>query len=159
MLPDVLFSTYIEYKKDTDAIAGWLASTAKLAGFSSDSISSVTAKQLPSSRLKGKARTEAKKNASISYSTRLPGGGPRYVISIQDFTTMAEYLLAKKVAVPRSFQSTLNRVISVRSGFGSKLSMHGDEISEEENAKHENFVEGKLWSSFAPTQFSAMILD
>ncbi len=33
MLPNVLISTYLEYKKDTDAIASWLASTAKAAGF------------------------------------------------------------------------------------------------------------------------------
>lgn len=144
MLNDVLFSTYVEYKRDTDAIAGWLASSAKVAGFSANSFSSVKTKQLPSTRLKGKDRTEAKKKSSAMSDTPASAGGPRYVIGIQDFTAMAEYLLAKKVPVPRSFQSTLNRVITVRSGFGTKMSKHGDDISDEANANHENFVEGKL---------------
>ncbi|OAA72025.1 hypothetical protein LEL_09260 [Akanthomyces lecanii RCEF 1005] len=39
MLPNVLISTYLEYKKDTDAIASWLASTAKAAGFNPGDLS------------------------------------------------------------------------------------------------------------------------
>ena len=153
MLNNVLFSTYVEYKRDTDAIAGWLASSAKVAGFSANGFSSVKTKQLPSTRLKGKARTEAKKNASVTSNTPSSASGPRYVIGIQDFTAMAEYLLVKKVPVPRSFQSTLNRAISIRSGFSTKMTLYGDAVSDEANAKHENFVEGKLGLTFANGHF------
>ncbi|KAG8410933.1 hypothetical protein J3458_016498 [Metarhizium acridum] len=104
MLPDALISTYCEYKKDTDSIATWLASTAKLAGFPDHLLSSTckTAGKANGSggRLKGKARTEAKKKAKAPSTgtpqTQSPAltSGPKYTIAIKDFIVLAEICLS-----------------------------------------------------------------
>ncbi len=120
MLPDVLYSRYLEYKRDTDSIASWLASTAKAAGFDATRLGGASAQSEPNSggkRLKGKARKEEKKDTP-----RIdPAASPKYKIRIADFATLAEFLLEKAVPVPQSFSDTLNHAIAVRSGFGGKL--------------------------------------
>lgn len=140
MLPHVLVSAYIEYKKDTDAIASWLASTAKAAGFNTSDLSGPPSQ--PSTgggRLKGKARKQAKKVGSKPAAA----SSAKYVIRIRDFTVLAQYILEKAIAVPASFQSTLDRAIAARAGFGSKLEQHGSSVDAEVDAKHENFVDGR----------------
>lgn len=66
MLPWTLTNSYREYKRDTNSIAVWLASTAKSDGFLGDlnasfSDGSSTKEPEIGGRLKGKARLEAKK--------------------------------------------------------------------------------------------------
>ncbi|KAM3515895.1 hypothetical protein MY11210_000435 [Beauveria gryllotalpidicola] len=137
MLPDILVSTYLEYKKDTDSIASWLASTAKAAGFNTSDLSAPPSLAgIKSGRLKGKARKQAKKAPSkpVAASTK-------YVIRIRDFTVLAEYILEKTIAVPLSFQSTLDRAIAARAGFGAQLEGEGIGVDPEVDAKHENFVD------------------
>lgn len=68
MLPPTLVSVYREYKKDTNSIASWLASTAKEGGYPAHLLPStpvsVTKEQtVVGRRLKGKARAQAKKKA------------------------------------------------------------------------------------------------
>ncbi|KAM3556423.1 hypothetical protein MY1884_005056 [Beauveria asiatica] len=137
MLPDILVSTYLEYKKDTDSIASWLASTARAAGFNTSDLSAPPSLAGTSGgRLKGKARKQAKKAPSkpVAKSTK-------YVIRIRDFTVLAEYILEKAIAVPLSFQSTLDRAIAARAGFGAQIKGEGFSVDPEVDAKHENFVD------------------
>lgn len=70
MTPDYLQGNYTTYKKDTDAIANWLATTAKRCGFSpkvlkdsdkpSDQTPPLAQPEVESTRLKGKARKLAR---------------------------------------------------------------------------------------------------
>lgn len=41
MLPGLLISPYLDYKRDTDSIVAWLASIAKAAGFDPSSLNTV----------------------------------------------------------------------------------------------------------------------
>lgn len=152
MLPSTLVSTYQQYKQDTDSIAAWLASTAKSLDFSSELSPATTANASGSEtastgRLKGKARVQAKKQAASSAaatsSQPLLPAKPKYTINIKDFIPLAEYVAAKTFPVPNTFATTIDRVISVRSAFGSKLGEHGKPLNEASYAKHQHFVEGK----------------
>ncbi|KAJ3498339.1 hypothetical protein NLG97_g1197 [Lecanicillium saksenae] len=138
MLPESLVSTYLEYKKDTDSIASWLASTAKAAGFKASNLAGPPTQSAGGGRLKGKARQQAKKN---NLSKPVVASTAKYTIRLRDFTVLAEYILGKAIAVPLSFQSTLDRAITARGGFGAKLEKHGSTVEPGNDAKHENFVD------------------
>ncbi|KAM5342265.1 hypothetical protein ACJ41O_013231 [Fusarium nematophilum] len=141
MLPGPLFSVYQQYKKDTDSVASWLASTAKICGFPADLLAPVATHPKGSGRLKGKARKNAKKP---NKSTPAPAEtAPKYIIAIKDFVPLAEYICASTkplISVPSSFAETINRVIHVRSSFGSQLAEHGVKPGEGANATHSYFV-------------------
>lgn len=160
MLPDVLFSSYSEYKRDTDSIATWLAATAKAAGFDASTLTGASAPAskpgqpspavVVGGRRKGKARKQAKlqggaSNSKASAAPAAPAGqkGAKYKIRIPDFTRLAEYILEKAIKVPQSFQDTLNRAISARAGFGARLEEQGSVVDPEADARHENFVDGE----------------
>ncbi|KAF5009428.1 hypothetical protein FDECE_4360 [Fusarium decemcellulare] len=150
MLPQALVSVYREYKKDTNSIATWLASTAKECGYPPDLLSNTPASQqqpATSGRPKGKARTAAKKKKKkgkgAAKTTPQTLSVPRYIISIKDFISLAEYISASKIpalSVPQVFFNTLHRVISVRSSFGAELARHDAKPDAESDAKHSYFV-------------------
>ncbi|KAJ3533488.1 hypothetical protein NM208_g7962 [Fusarium decemcellulare] len=151
MLPQALVSVYREYKKDTNSIATWLASTAKECGYPPDLLSKTasSSQQPPATggRPKGKARTAAKKNKKkgkgAAKTTPATPSVPRYIISIKDFISLAEYISASKIpalSVPEAFFNTLYRVISVRSSFSAELSRHQAKPDVESDAKHSYFV-------------------
>ncbi|PNP76976.1 hypothetical protein FNYG_09589 [Fusarium nygamai] len=131
MLPPALVSVYHEYKKDTNSIASWLASTAKECGYPAHLLSntpvSVTKQQtVGAGRLKGKARAEAKKKAKAAPNKPAPQKeGPRYKPAL---------------AIPQAFFSTLNRVISVRNGFSEQLLRHNEKPDVKSDARHSYFV-------------------
>ncbi|KAI0550364.1 hypothetical protein F4679DRAFT_208740 [Xylaria curta] len=143
MVLSALSSTYQLYKQDTDSVAAWLASTAKSLGFSSDSSSATTSatpggKPLGSGRLKGKARAQAKKKGTPK---QPPSPAvPKYIINIKDFVPLAEYVAEKATPVPEVVRATIDRVIAVRTGFGTKLEKHGKSLSELSDAKHQHFI-------------------
>lgn len=120
MLPSSLISVYQQYKQDTDAVASWLATTAKACGYSADLFTHVG----PVKRKKHNKKD-------------------KYIVAIKDFIPLAQFIVASKkpaVAVPESLVDTINRVIRVRSSFGSHLKDHGLEPSEEGDNKHSFFV-------------------
>ncbi|KAI0973477.1 hypothetical protein F4678DRAFT_477921 [Xylaria arbuscula] len=145
MVLSALPSTYQLYKRDTDAVAGWLASTAKSLGFATDVTATTSAsKPVAGGRLKGKARAEAKKQGAAAPKQSSPATGPKYIIDIKDFVPLAEYVAGKVTSVPETFRVTIDRVIAMRSGFRGRLEKYGKEISEISDAKHQNSIEGAL---------------
>ena len=144
MLSDVLKSTYLQYKADTDAVASWLATTAKICGYAVDLLvnkDEQKPKQQSSGRLKGKARKlarEAAKDADAIGATPTERG-PTYTITIKDFVSLAEWIAAFEkppVRVPVGFARTIDRAISVRKDHGDQLSGK-DEASDH---RHNFFV-------------------
>lgn len=129
MLPPFLKSSYKTYKEDTNAVASWLALTAKQCGYPVDLLSTAKepdsrATQASSGRLKGKARKAAKDAAqkepgrSTSSASAKP---PRYIIKIKEFVTLAEYVSSQEippVRVPHVLARTLHRAISLRKKHG-----------------------------------------
>lgn len=146
MLPANLVSVYQQYKDDTNAVASWLASTARSCGYPSDLLSGGSPQSTdpePSKRLKGKARKDAKAAASQPHGSSSSSRRPDYTIAIKDFIPLAEFVAASRkpvVSVPLVFTNTLNRVISARSGFGSRLAELGKSTDVSADSKHSYFV-------------------
>lgn len=140
MLPGTLVSVYRQYKQDTDAVASWLASTAKACGYPKDLLSPVTNPTPSSGRLKGKARKEAKKAGNVS--TAQPAAA-KYIVALKDFVPLAEFIARSQeplVSVPVSFSTTIDRVIALRSGFGAQMSELGSAPSAASEEEHQHFV-------------------
>jgi hypothetical protein len=123
MLPSTLVSVYQQYKQDTDSVAWWLAETAKACGYPADLLTTV-------------GPVKRKKHSNKASQNK-------HIVAIKDFIPLAEFIAASKkpaAAVPESFVETINRVINVRSSFGSTLKEHGAEPSAESSEKHSFFV-------------------
>ncbi|KAF2441426.1 hypothetical protein P171DRAFT_434127 [Karstenula rhodostoma CBS 690.94] len=107
-----LASTYRQYKKDTEYIAGWLVETAKIVGFRLNKVEpSVPVESL---RLKGKARKEAKEAARARLGAQ--NSGSEHHIRASDFVPIAEAIAAqpKKVKVPSALLTLFGRAIKAR---------------------------------------------
>ncbi|KAI1071962.1 hypothetical protein LB507_005058 [Fusarium sp. FIESC RH6] len=111
MLPPTLVSVYREYKKDTNSIASWLASTAKEGGY--------PAHLLPSTPV------SVTKEQTVDF---VP-----LAESISNYNKPA-------LSIPQAFFSTLNRVISVRNGFSEQLFRHNEKPDVKSDARHSYFV-------------------
>jgi hypothetical protein len=151
-LPSGLVSTYSRYKQDTDSVASWLASKAKSLGCPENILSSTSTPTVVAtrgSRLKGKERVAAKKKAaSTSAADKQPSSlGPKHIIRIRDFISLAEYIAGKDTAVPHTFIVTIERVIAARSAFGFQLQEHGKHIDEKSDERHQFFIQGMKWVS------------
>lgn len=62
---------------------------------------------------------------------------------MKDFIPLAEFIFAAQkpiISVPDSFSKTIDRVIAVRSSFGTQLSEHGLETTPNSDFKHSYFV-------------------
>ncbi|KAJ9138152.1 Ank-repeat protein mbp1 [Pleurostoma richardsiae] len=144
MLPGPLVSVYQQYKQDTDAIAAWLASTAKRCGYAADLLSSGKPAQTGSRRLKGKARKQDKVSGNASSGRHVSKANrTKYIVAIKDFIPLAEFIAGSSqptVGVPHVFSDTIDRVITVRSSFKSRMAEHGAQLSEESDLTHSYFV-------------------
>lgn len=130
MLPPSLFSAYRQYKQDTDAIASWLAVTAKAHRYPADLFSNHTPSQpTKSGRLKGKAQQAANE----------PKLAPKYTVAIRDFIPWPNGfpLVGPTVAVPSAFAIVIDRVIKVRSRFAVD---YGLKAGGESDQRHSYFL-------------------
>lgn len=126
MLPNFLHSSYKTYKEDTNTIATWLAATAKRCGYPEDLLDHKDgySQSGASKRLKGNARKKAKSAAAtklptvdVSKLSATPPQGPKYILKVEEFITLAEYVAVFNksiVKVPASLVSALNRAIDLR---------------------------------------------
>lgn len=139
----LLTSSYLQYKSDTDAVASWLASTARKCVYAADLLAKDKQKQQGSGRLKGKARKLAQNVSTIPTFSTSPA--QTYTIAIKDFIGLAEYIAGYKgtrVEVPHSFASSLHRAIAVRRSHGGDISEALGKTAESEasDARHSYFV-------------------
>ncbi|KAI8415918.1 hypothetical protein FOFC_05545 [Fusarium oxysporum] len=103
---------YQQYKRDTDIVASWLASTAKKHRYTTSLAAPPTAgtaankSAAPSSgRLKGKARKEAKQQQKQHIAPSGidkkdapdPPPKPKYVLTIRDFVPLAEFIACELI--------------------------------------------------------------
>lgn len=151
MLPSNLYSTYRQYKHDTDVVASWLAQTGKTLGcaaelLASNSVSPTNA-HLKSARLKGKARKSAKAQAhgQAGNSSDQSQARRKYVLALKNFVPLAEFIgsklnEAKIVEIPTVVPTAIERAITVRKGFAQLLQEHGRDLKLESNENHSYFV-------------------
>ncbi|KAL9607248.1 MAG: hypothetical protein Q9167_007820 [Letrouitia subvulpina] len=126
MLPSFLFDSYKQYKTDSDAVATWLANTARQHGYPEDLLGESEAlqqSQQKTPRLKGRARKLAReaaqnKSPNSSIAGQKPVNelkAPKYLIALKDFISLAEWIAAKmRAEVPPDFLRVLDRAIAVR---------------------------------------------
>ncbi|KAH0162105.1 hypothetical protein KCU67_g6084, partial [Aureobasidium melanogenum] len=127
MTPDYLQGTYTTYKKDTDAIANWLATTAKRCGFSPEVLkdNEKTPDHSPpppqpqpeaeSTKLKGRARKLARDAVSQEGTKSTPLR--TYTIPIKSFTQLASQNVSSStpaIKVPAVLGTILDRAIAFR---------------------------------------------
>ncbi|KAH7121673.1 hypothetical protein EDB81DRAFT_732501 [Dactylonectria macrodidyma] len=149
MLPIQLLGIYRQYKQDTDSVASWLASTAQACGYPADLLTTTGSKsretQAPKSgRLKGKQRSKARGGGGAKPKSK-PAEKQRakHVIAIKEFLPLANFIACHRdpaVSVPDVFSTTLDRLITLRSSFGSKLSDNGVQLDIKAEEKHGYFV-------------------
>ncbi|KAF4832355.1 hypothetical protein CGCTS75_v004664 [Colletotrichum tropicale] len=117
MLPLSLVSTYREYKRDTDVLASWLALTARSHGYKGDvaSAGNEAGDGLKTETQTVKGDDTGKGNGS--------GRSSKYKVAIRNFVPLAESIASTKPAIstPPSIVNTINRVITARSDFASKV--------------------------------------
>ncbi|KAF6515428.1 hypothetical protein HZS61_005334 [Fusarium oxysporum f. sp. conglutinans] len=166
-MPSTSFlSIYQQYKRDTDIVASWLATTAKKHGCTTSLAAPPTAgaaankSAAPSSgRLKGKARKEAKQQQKQHVAPSGidakdapdPPPKPKYVLAIRDFVPLAEFIARKLTTttpieanngagIPLFFRTALERAIRVRKMFSMHLSETNKHLSVRANTAHAYFV-------------------
>ncbi|KAK2666955.1 hypothetical protein RAB80_017376 [Fusarium oxysporum f. sp. vasinfectum] len=159
-------SIYQQYKRDTDIVASWLATTAKKHGYTTSLAAPPTAgaaankSAAPSSgRLKGKARKEAKQQQKQHVAPSGidekdapdPPPKPKYVLAIRDFVPLAEFIARELTTttaieanngagIPLFFRTALERAIRVRKMFSMHLSETNKHLSVRANTAHAYFV-------------------
>lgn len=146
-LPEYLLGTYRRYKSDTSTVATWIAEEASKRGYKAGNavVQQEDVKPVPSNRLKGKARKEAKANGSINQPSASTAPRKRYIISLDDFEGVAQYIagLSKpKVTVPPFILRAATSAIKAReqcSAWFQKKSYH-DETTQQNNERHTHFI-------------------
>ncbi|KAF2743197.1 hypothetical protein M011DRAFT_471557 [Sporormia fimetaria CBS 119925] len=121
MLPGNLSSTYSRYKQDTDAIASWLATTAKRFGYVAEAQS------------RNARRNAARKAKKENKNTPTHTGRPTYTVALKDFSVLAKFIAQKedpKIRVPERLAALLDRTITARQWFSKSISAFLD-VTEE----------------------------
>ena len=153
MLPEILASSYIRYKEDTNVFTTWLSKAAVACGYKpaqrEQHKQRPAQQQTPTTtpRLKGKARKEAKAAAAeskkLSDDFEAPQPTVKYNITTQELLNQAE-AVAKSgkaaVKVPDSVVRIVQRAIGARKRCASWFQKTGI-LSEEDSTKtHLHFV-------------------
>ncbi|KAK1990766.1 hypothetical protein LX36DRAFT_663930 [Colletotrichum falcatum] len=143
MLPDQLLGIYSQYKRDTDSVVRWLASTAKAYGYPKP-LSGLKGQAPKSGRLKGKDRIKARGDAkSKKGPTPVEKKTTRHAVAIKDFLPLADFIAGCRdpaVSVPDALFTTIDRIIDLRSGFRRRLSDYGLEPDDKSDERHQYFV-------------------
>ncbi|KAK3947403.1 hypothetical protein QBC32DRAFT_365795 [Pseudoneurospora amorphoporcata] len=148
-MPTKLIGIYAKYKEDTNIIASWLASCARLCGYPTEKLTrgswdldSSTEATKPSGHQKGKARQQATQ-ASTSTATP-PTQAKPYILAVADFVPLADFIVRSTkptISISPAVVSILDRAISARSNFGRLLGMQQDiELDTESDSTHKHFV-------------------
>ncbi|KAI1760162.1 hypothetical protein GGR53DRAFT_96820 [Hypoxylon sp. FL1150] len=147
-------STYRQYKEDTETIAGWLAHQSRKCGYQPPEAPPAVPDKPPSSRLKGKARKQAR-NAAVKPTTTQMQSKPKYSVNVADFNRMAQAIadFTPKVTIPTALDNLFSRAIDARNRFTEwyRQSSHGEEGS---NRRHAHFtgVLNSAWEVLRPFQ-------
>ena len=124
MLPPVLYSTYKQYKADTNYVADWLAQTARSCGYHDPRAPSTATSS--HSRKKGKKGKRRKPKTSTDPETK-----PHVLVC--DYPALAQQIVQYNppVVIPISFINTVKRTIKARTKTGDHY--NGAEIPDEDD--------------------------
>ena len=145
MLTGVITSSYLQYKADTDAVASWLATTAKKCGYKASWLQREKGTPQGAGRLKGKARKKARAASSDSNGSTTSPPFQSHTIPIKDFVELAQFIVTNKksgLKVSKSFVSALDGAIAIRKAHGASVNQHLPNTVEnlESNERHLHFI-------------------
>lgn len=132
---------YQHCKQDTNAVASWLASTARAYGYPGDPLASGSWDAQPltkNGRLNGISRTQqapAEQQDAVK--------SPKYIVALRDFLPLAKFITGKlgaSASVPDAFVHAIDRLITTRFNFGTRLAEHGARLDQKADANHGHFV-------------------
>lgn len=137
MLPESLKNAFDLYKRDTNAIATWLANTTDKNGHPVH-----TNDKVSRGRLKGKARKEAKAAAATNGDATSTDKKQAYLLHLRDFVPLATFIASVKpqIQVPPFMAVTIDRVIEVRRTVTRIMGTNDKNADEESDASHLHFV-------------------
>ena len=140
---------YRVYKEDTNSIASWLATTARLCGYSSDLLfrNAEAKEKKASGRLKDQARKKAREEAgayaSTSANEMTVPEKPAYMIAANDYSTLAQYIAASTkpvIDVPLSVLQLLRRAIGLRKRHAKWFAHEPSKAQLKSNETHDHFI-------------------
>lgn len=136
MLPESLKNAFQLYKRDTNAIATWLANTANNNGHR------VYANGEETSGRKGKAKNKPKATTSPDEEASSSDKKKRYLLPLRDFVPLATFIASVKpqIRVPLFMVVTIDRVIEVRRTVTRIMGTKEDDNTEESTVNHLHFV-------------------
>ncbi|KAG8169909.1 hypothetical protein KVR01_000654 [Diaporthe batatas] len=136
MLPESLNSAFQRYKRDTNAIATWLAITADNNGHP------VYTNANKTSGRKGKARKQHKPS-SINEDTSSSNNTRTYLVPLKAFVPLATFIASvkPKIPVPLFLAYTIDRVIDVRTTVAQVMGTKEDGATDESVVTHLHFVD------------------
>jgi hypothetical protein len=153
MLPEFLFSSYKQYKTDTNKIAYWLAETANKCGWTPSTGASqngTAPEDAKAPRLKGRARKLARDAAAVEKNNSSSGRSnekepAKHVIRIKDFVPMAACIASAdtSVRIPNGFLNLIKRCIMARScttDWYASNAPEDDQDAMEDVEKHSHFT-------------------
>ncbi|KAF6787604.1 hypothetical protein CSOJ01_15197 [Colletotrichum sojae] len=170
MLPEAPVTSSQQYKRDTNFVASWLATTAKSCGYPSDLLSEARDKEFAvtptppaasgpdeseepasattdsreqSDKPKTAGKNKKKRKAAPPTEDAASVAPKKYIVAIKEFIPLAQFVSNSKqkiASVPDSFVSALNRVIGLRSSFGAQLSQYGVKPSKAADMRHNYFL-------------------
>ncbi|KAH9230289.1 hypothetical protein K456DRAFT_1740792 [Colletotrichum gloeosporioides 23] len=159
MPPVGLKSVYQQYKRDTNIVASWLATTAKTCGYPADLLSEVAAggeisasaqtSSTSQSKSKGGKSSKGKKKPKKSGKAVDSGeqsGPKKYTVAVAEYIPLAQFIStskSEKAKVPGVFAIAINRVIRLRKEFSSKLAGIKNKRNPESDMSH-NYLIGIL---------------
>lgn len=136
MLPESLKNAFQLYKRDTNAIATWLANTANNNGHR------VYENGEKTSGRKGKVKNKLKAATSPDEEAISSDKKKRYLLPLRDFIPLATFIASVKpqIRVPLFMAVTIDRVIEVRKTVTRIMGTKEDDDTEESTANHLHFV-------------------
>lgn len=150
MLPSALFTTFRQYKQDTQTITEWLASTARLCGYQpptvSEKLDTVASKAKSKNKKKKKAATPSTGETNTqSQPAAAPTSSKEYVVKTNEYVPMAQAITrsdASKVVIPLSVIKTWKSCIAGRSTTSKWYETNTERTDDQDsNITHEHFIE------------------
>lgn len=144
MAPNILASSYKQYKADTDSVASWLASNAITRGYPKE-------KLFPFKEANDRPGWVPSKKQKQKLASELP----KHIIAMKNFVPLAQFIAnldKPHVIVPKSFSATLNRVITMRKRFPHQMEEQGIKTDAESNETHAHFlgILQLVWDTLKP---------
>ncbi|VUC28095.1 unnamed protein product [Clonostachys rosea] len=136
---------YQQYKHDTKAVAFWLASTAKICGYTEDLLASkswgVIHSKVDQLTEKKRNRTYCERKPFLPYPRRQR---EEYILALDDMLPLAIFIAQRTdsaVSVPEVFLQTLDRLISLRTRFSQIKTTTSPKANLESDRNHRFFID------------------